>query len=80
MGINRDSDGPLNAVETNTGTFVDADDTGTDPLNPDTDGDGFNDGAEVVLGTDPLSFPGSPVCGDRVVEGAEECDDGNEQR
>jgi hypothetical protein len=28
---------------------------GTDPLNPDTDGDGFDDGEEVlVLGTDPL--------------------------
>ncbi|MBW2495354.1 MAG: hypothetical protein JRE43_11430 [Deltaproteobacteria bacterium] len=29
---------------------------GTDPLNPDTDGDGFGDGAEVhVTGTDPLN-------------------------
>jgi hypothetical protein len=28
---------------------------GTDPLNPDTDGDGFDDGQEVLLmGTDPL--------------------------
>jgi probable HAF family extracellular repeat protein len=28
---------------------------GTDPLNPDTDGDGFDDGEEVlVMGTDPL--------------------------
>ena len=28
---------------------------GTDPLNPDTDGDGFEDGQEVILmGTDPL--------------------------
>jgi len=29
---------------------------GTDPLNPDTDGDGFDDGEEVlVMGTDPLN-------------------------
>jgi hypothetical protein len=28
---------------------------GTDALNPDTDGDGYEDGAEVLeLGTDPL--------------------------
>ena len=27
---------------------------GTDPNNPDTDGDGFNDGYEVTNGTDPL--------------------------
>ena len=34
---------------------------GTDPLNPDTDGDGFDDGEEVlVLGTDPLD-PTVPV-------------------
>ena len=27
---------------------------GTDPINPDSDGDGLNDGGEVALGTDPL--------------------------
>ena len=35
-------------------------DTGTDPANADTDGDGFDDGLEVAHGTDPtdpLSFP-----------------------
>ncbi|MHC4109008.1 MAG: YncE family protein, partial [Planctomycetota bacterium] len=31
MGIDRDEDTLRNGVETNTGTFVDADDTGTDP-------------------------------------------------
>jgi hypothetical protein len=40
-------------VETNTGIFVSALDTGTDPLEPDTDGDGFSDGEEVVAGADP---------------------------
>jgi hypothetical protein len=30
----------------------------TDPLNPDTDGDGYKDGAEVINGYDPLK-PGS---------------------
>ena len=27
---------------------------GTDPLNPDTDGDGFPDGLEIVTGYNPL--------------------------
>jgi len=48
-----DGDGLANAVETNTGTFVDADNTGTNPLLADTDGDGTNDGAEVTAGTNP---------------------------
>ncbi|NQV72804.1 Ig-like domain-containing protein [bacterium] len=30
-------------------------DAGTDPMNPDTDGDSLLDGAEVATGTDPLS-------------------------
>jgi len=52
--IDSDGDGLLNNVETDTGTFVDANDTGTDPLDPDTDDDGINDGDEVnIHGTDP---------------------------
>ncbi|MEE2674405.1 MAG: DUF4215 domain-containing protein [Myxococcota bacterium] len=80
MGIDRDEDSLLNGVETGTGTFVDANDTGTDPALEDTDADGFDDGAEVTAGTDPtdpLSFPGAPVCGNSVVESGEQCDDGN---
>jgi hypothetical protein len=42
-----DNDGLADKVETNTGTFVDANDTGTDPLKADTDGDGRLDGDEV---------------------------------
>ncbi len=48
-----DNDGLLDVVETNTGTFVDANDTGSDPFNADTDGDGIDDGTEVANGTDP---------------------------
>lgn len=36
----------------------------TDSNNPDSDGDGFNDGVEAVSGTDPTdaqSFPGKPI-------------------
>jgi hypothetical protein len=64
MGIDRDQDSLLNGAETNTGTFVDANDTGTDPALADTDGDGFDDGVEVAAGTDPtdpLNFPPGPV-------------------
>lgn len=50
----RDGDGILDDYETNTGIFVSANDTGTDPDNPDTDGDGFPDGSEIANGTDPF--------------------------
>ena len=36
-----DGDGLTDGVETNTGTLVDNDDTGTNPNNADTDGDGY---------------------------------------
>jgi hypothetical protein len=55
-----DNDGLLDVVETSSGVFVSPNDTGTDPLLADTDGDGFDDGLEVGFGTDPvsnLSFP-----------------------
>jgi hypothetical protein len=60
--IDTDTDGLPDAVETNTGTFVDTTDTGTDPSDPDTDADGVNDGYEVLNGSHPLS--------DRVTPGA----------
>ena len=43
-----DGDGLEDASETDTGTYVDGSDTGTDPLNPDTDSDGVCDGPNAV--------------------------------
>jgi hypothetical protein len=51
-----DNDGLDDTVETNTGTFVSASDTGSNPLIADTDGDGMNDGAEVTAGRDPNNY------------------------
>ena len=42
-----DNDGLMDSVETNTGVFINASDTGTDPLNPDTDNDGLLDVVET---------------------------------
>ena len=41
-----DMDGLLDGVESNTGTWNGADDTGTDPNNADSDDDGLSDGVE----------------------------------
>jgi hypothetical protein len=45
--LDADYDGLPNSVETDTGTYNGPTDTGTDPLDPDTDGDGLIDGDEV---------------------------------
>ena len=45
-----DEDGLADSVETNTGIFVDASDTGTDPNSADTDGDGLSDAVETGTG------------------------------
>ena len=64
-----DGDDLTNILEGNYGTNMIAKDTDhddlsdydevmtyrTDPVNPDTDGDGVNDGLEIVLGSDPLT-------------------------
>lgn len=65
-----DGDGLADGVETNTGTFVSAADTGTDPLKSDTDADGRTDGEEVS-GT-PTSNPlVTDTDGDGDSDGAE---------
>jgi hypothetical protein len=48
IGIDTDADGLCDSVETNTGVYAGATNTGTDPRNPDTDGDGLKDGEEVT--------------------------------
>jgi outer membrane protein assembly factor BamB len=49
-----DGDGLQNDVETDTGIYVDENDTGTDPNDADSDNDGLNDGEEVnIHNTDP---------------------------
>jgi len=62
--LDDDNDGLPDAVETNTGVFVSAADTGTNPLDADTDGDGLADALETNTGvfvseqdpgTDPLN-------------------------
>jgi hypothetical protein len=51
--LDSDGDGLLNSVESDTGIFVDENDTGTNPFAADTDDDGLDDSAEITLGTDP---------------------------
>ena len=45
-----DGDGLADVVETGTGIYISALDTGTDPRNPDTDDDGLSDSAETNSG------------------------------
>ena len=45
-----DGDGLMDNVETNTGTFVDASNTGTDPNDTDSDDDGLSDDVETGTG------------------------------
>jgi hypothetical protein len=52
-GGDSDGDGLADTVETDTGIYVDPSDTGTNPLDPDSDGDGMWDGDEVAAGSDP---------------------------
>jgi len=52
-----DSDRIINCYETNTMIYVDKRNTGTDPNNPDTDGDSINDGDEVLGTLSGLNLP-----------------------
>jgi len=60
--VNADSDGDSlsDKVESNSGSFVDANDTGSDPLLADTDSDGYRDGFEVLRGGDPTDIASRP--------------------
>ena len=67
LDLDWDDDGIPNANETDTGIYNDSSDTGTDPWNPDTDGDGFCDGplavsnGTVMICTDgPDQYPNDP--------------------
>jgi alpha-tubulin suppressor-like RCC1 family protein len=53
-----DADRLADCVETDTGVFVSTADSGSDPNLPDTDGDGIEDGDEVLGTEDGLSLPG----------------------
>jgi hypothetical protein len=56
-----DNDGLLDVYETDTGLFVSPTNTGSDPLDADTDGDGFDDGVEVTAGSDPNKASSTPL-------------------
>jgi hypothetical protein len=53
--VDSDGDGLDDSVETNTGVYVSPSDTGTDPNNADSSGDGFSDGFVVSSGFDPTA-------------------------
>ena len=60
MALDRDEDLLRNGVETGTGVFVSAADTGSDPALKDTDGDGFDDGDEVLNWNSDPNDPNDP--------------------
>lgn len=67
----RDGDAIPDCAETNTGTYNGIADTGTDPDNADTDGDGLDDGDEVFGTAGGLDLPAlgvSPLRRDLLVE------------
>lgn len=69
--LDSDGDSLPDCVETGTGIFVSIENTGTDPANPDTDGDGINDGDEVVGTADGLDLPAlgvNPLRKDLLIE------------
>lgn len=69
--VDSDGDRLPDALETGTGTFLDASDTGTDPAVADTDGDGIGDGDEVLGTPAGLDLPAmglSPLHQDLLFE------------
>ncbi|MDA7881608.1 hypothetical protein N9A94_04820 [Akkermansiaceae bacterium] len=55
-----DGDGLSDLIETDTGIFVNASDSGSDPTDPDSDADGTGDGEEVAAGFDPNDLNSKP--------------------
>lgn len=69
--LDSDDDTLPDCAETATGRYVSPTDTGTDPRNRDTDGDGLSDGIEVMGTLDGLDLPAlgvSPLRKDLLVE------------
>ena len=60
LDLDDDNDGLPDSVETDTGVFSNAQDTGTSPLFADTDGDGFSDLLEVEQGSNPVDATSTP--------------------
>jgi hypothetical protein len=56
-----DGDGLNDKIESNSGTFLGATDSGTNPTLPDTDGDGSRDKFEVDKGSVPTDIASRPV-------------------
>lgn len=66
-----DQDGLSDCSETADGRYISAASTGTDPMNPDTDGDGIRDGEEVFGAETGLDLPAlgvHPLRRDLLVE------------
>ncbi len=59
-----DSDSAPDAVETDTGVYNGPSNAGTDPYDNDTDGDGVDDGIEILNGSNPLDPDITPYPGD----------------
>jgi hypothetical protein len=79
-GADRDNDRLEDCIETGTGVFNGPEDTGTDPNNPDTDGDSIRDGDEVlgtVAGLDLPALGANPLQKNILIE-YDWIDDGNE--
>ncbi len=71
IGTDSDGDRLDDCFETNTGIFVSGVDTGTDPLDADTDDDDIRDGDEVLGTTAGLDLPGlgvNPLRQDILIE------------